>query len=169
MSSGGGATTSVASDGWTEGDGSDGASVRVCVRVRPFVPKEKVEGCQDCTRLPSGSHEVVIGNNRRFTFDKVYGPASSQEEVRVALSFALVSATMALCNPCRVCDALPCPQLFTDYVSPLVDGCFQGFNATVLAYGQTGSGKTYTMGTGSQANMLQEELGVVPRVLDQVR
>lgn len=62
-----------------------------------------------------------------------------------------------------------CPQLFDDYVSELVEGCFQGFNATVLAYGQTGSGKTYTMGTGSQANLLEEELGIVPRVLDQVR
>lgn len=25
-------------------------------------------------------------------------------------------------------------------VAPLVDGCFEGFNSTVLAYGQTGSG-----------------------------
>ena len=33
-------------------------------------------------------------------------------------------------------------------VESLVDGFFQGYNATVMAYGQTGSGKTYTMGSG---------------------
>ena len=38
-------------------------------------------------------------------------------------------------------------QLYDECVSPLVDGLFQGYNATVLAYGQTGSGKTYTMGS----------------------
>jgi kinesin family protein 4/21/27 len=37
--------------------------------------------------------------------------------------------------------------IFEECVAPLVDGLFQGYNATVLAYGQTGSGKTYTMGT----------------------
>jgi len=49
-------------------------------------------------------------------------------------------------------------ELYESCVQPLLDGCFQGLNATVLAYGQTGSGKTFTMGTtgGSQ--------GVIPRV-----
>jgi len=59
-------------------------------------------------------------------------------------------------------------QLYNDYIIDLVDGCFRGFNATVFAYGQTGSGKTYTMGTGSQVSLLQEELGIVPRVLERV-
>lgn len=31
--------------------------------------------------------------------------------------------------------------MYEQCVSPLVEGCFQGYNATVLAYGQTGSGK----------------------------
>lgn len=35
-------------------------------------------------------------------------------------------------------------QLYTKCVTPLVDGLFKGYNATVFAYGQTGSGK---MGT----------------------
>lgn len=39
-------------------------------------------------------------------------------------------------------------QVYDSCVRKLVEGCFSGYNATVLAYGQTGSGKTYTMGTG---------------------
>jgi len=38
-------------------------------------------------------------------------------------------------------------KLFDDCVAPLVDGLFEGYNATVLAYGQTGAGKTFTIGT----------------------
>jgi kinesin family protein 4/21/27 len=31
-------------------------------------------------------------------------------------------------------------------ISKLVDGAFNGYNASIIAYGQTGSGKTHTMG-----------------------
>ena len=41
-------------------------------------------------------------------------------------------------------------------VEPLVEGCFDGFNATVIAYGQTGAGKTHTMGTGFEMHHNQE-------------
>ena len=52
----------------------------------------------------------------------------------------------------------------------LVEGCFAGYNATVLAYGQTGSGKTHTMGTsGSAAASEEEEQGITPRVIRSVR
>ena len=40
---------------------------------------------------------------------------------------------------------LPSNTLYQQCVSPLVEGLFKGYNATVFAYGQTGSGKTYTM------------------------
>jgi kinesin family protein 4/21/27 len=50
--------------------------------------------------------------------------------------------------------------LFAACVRPLVDGCIDGFNATVLAFGQTGSGKTHTMGTGAGAGE-----GVVPAAM----
>ncbi|KAK3007347.1 hypothetical protein RJ639_016831, partial [Escallonia herrerae] len=61
---------------------------------------------------------VQLGTHS-FTFDHVYGSIAS-----------------------------PASTMFEECVAPLVDGLFQGYNATVLAYGQTGSGKTYTMGTG---------------------
>ena len=44
--------------------------------------------------------------------------------------------------------------------------CFDGFNATILAYGQTGSGKTFTMGTGFDVALPQEQLGIIPRAVE---
>jgi hypothetical protein len=55
-------------------------------------------------------------------------------------------------------------QLFLDEVAAVVDGCFQGYNATVLAYGQSGSGKTYTMGT-TTATLHSHQEGIIPRAL----
>ncbi len=43
--------------------------------------------------------------------------------------------------------------------------CFEGFNATVFAYGQTGAGKTFTMGTGFEPGITEENLGIVPRAV----
>lgn len=48
----------------------------------------------------------------------------------------------------------------------LILGCFEGYNATILAYGQTSSGKTYTMGTSDLAGLSEDEIGIVPRVIN---
>lgn len=116
-----------------------------------------------------GSHDsltltqVQIGSHS-FTFDHVYGDGGS-----------------------------PSSSMFEECIVPLVDGLFQGYNATVLAYGQvvpilhvlcskfeqdiiylsinfgctyvpqTGSGKTYTMGTGYSDNC---RTGIIPQVMD---
>ncbi|KAK8354406.1 hypothetical protein V6Z12_A05G219600 [Gossypium hirsutum] len=53
--------------------------------------------------------------------------------------------------------------MFEECIVPLVDGLFQGYNATVLAYGQTGSGKTYTMGTGFKDGC---QTGIIPQVMN---
>ncbi|KAJ6685868.1 CHROMOSOME-ASSOCIATED KINESIN KIF4A-LIKE PROTEIN [Salix purpurea] len=53
--------------------------------------------------------------------------------------------------------------MFEECIAPLVDGLFQGYNATVLAYGQTGSGKTYTMGTGFKDGC---QMGIIPEVMN---
>ncbi|XP_075093017.1 kinesin-like protein KIN-4A isoform X3 [Nicotiana tabacum] len=92
--------------------------VKVAVHIRPLIGDEKLQGCKDCVFLVPGKPQVQIGSHS-FTFDHVYGSSGS-----------------------------PSVTMFEECVAPLVDGLFQGYNATVLAYGQTGSGKTYTMGTG---------------------
>ena len=114
---------------------AESSSVRVAVRIRPFIKKELVEGPQTCvTSLPE-HNAVLLGQDRQFDFDKVFSMDARQSEVY-------------------------------DYcVKDLVLSCFAGYNATVLAYGQTGSGKTYTMGTGQRLNLLEEEVGIIPRVI----
>ncbi|KAL2654964.1 hypothetical protein AAZV13_04G038500 [Glycine max] len=107
--------------------------VKVAVHVRPLIADEKLQGCKDCVTVVSGKPQVQIGAHS-FTFDHVYGSTGS-----------------------------PSSSMFEECVAPLIDGLFQGYNATVLAYGQTGSGKTYTMGTGFKDGC---QTGIVPQVMN---
>ncbi|KAL2974079.1 hypothetical protein AAZX31_14G082300 [Glycine max] len=106
--------------------------VKVAVHVRPLIGEEKVQGCKDCVSVVPGKPQVQIGAHS-FTFDHVYGSTGS-----------------------------PSSAMFDECVASLVDGLFQGYNATVLAYGQTGSGKTYTMGTGFKDGCQE---GIIPQVM----
>ena len=77
-------------------------------RIRPQLPREIIDACKICTFKTPGEPQAWIGSNKAFTYDYVYDTAASQEEV------------------------------YDDTVKQLIEGCFEGFNATVLAYGQTG-------------------------------
>ncbi|XP_057629078.1 chromosome-associated kinesin KIF4-like [Chionomys nivalis] len=113
-----------------------GIPVRVALRCRPLVSKEISEGCQMCLSFVPGEPQVVVGNDKSFTYDFVFDPSTEQEEV------------------------------FNTAVAPLIKGIFKGYNATVLAYGQTGSGKTYSMGGVYTAEQEHEStIGVIPRVI----
>ncbi|XP_056603911.1 kinesin-like protein KIF21A isoform X1 [Triplophysa dalaica] len=114
--------------------GQDESSVRVAVRIRPQLAKEKIEGCHICTFVTPGEPQVVLGKDKAFTFDYVFDIDSQQEDI--------------YCN---------CTE-------NLIEGCFEGYNATIFAYGQTGSGKTHTMGTGFDVNG-DVELGIIPRAV----
>ncbi|XP_042198029.1 kinesin-like protein KIF21B [Callorhinchus milii] len=113
----------------------EGCCVKVALRIRPQSGKEKVEGCHICTLVTPGEPQVILGKDKAFTFDFVFDTEARQEEIY---------------NAC---------------VYKLVDGCFEGYNATVFAYGQTGSGKTYSMGTGFDLNISVEEKGIIPRAI----
>ncbi|XP_077053410.1 kinesin family member 4 [Siphateles boraxobius] len=113
--------------------------VRVALRCRPLVPKEINEGCQCCLNFVPGEPQVIVRNDKAFTYDYVFDPTTEQEEV------------------------------FNSAVSPLLSGLFKGYHATVLAYGQTGSGKTFSMGgtyTSEQEN--EPTVGVIPRVIRRI-
>ncbi|KAG8554020.1 hypothetical protein GDO81_003631 [Engystomops pustulosus] len=114
----------------------EGIPVRVALRCRPLVPKEINEGCKTCLTFVPGEPQVIVGNEKSFTYDFVFDPSAEQEEV------------------------------YNNAVAPLIHGLFKGYNATVLAYGQTGSGKTFSMGgayTHDQEN--EPTVGVIPRVV----
>ena len=177
------ADTPPASGRPSPGGGAEDTAVRVAVRVRPFVPKERLEQCRPCVRTLCEEGQIIIGKDRAFAFDYVFGEESSQE------------------------------QVFEAACAPLVQRCFQGYNATVFAYGQarpstrthlkphsslpaqpplppppsplpalpssppnrlprspqqTGSGKTYTMGAASVAGWAPEQIGVIPRAVEQL-
>ncbi|RDY01938.1 Kinesin-like protein KIN-4A [Mucuna pruriens] len=112
---------------------SENCSVKVALHIRPLIADERQQGCIECVSVSHGKPQVQIGSHS-FTFDYVYGNGGS-----------------------------PSVDMFEECVAPLVDGLFQGYNATVLAYGQTGSGKTYTMGTGYNDNC---RTGLVPQAMN---
>ncbi|XP_068132401.1 kinesin-like protein KIF21A isoform X6 [Hyperolius riggenbachi] len=113
----------------------DESSVRVALRIRPQLAKEKIEGCHICTSVTPGEPQVFLGKDKAFTFDFVFDIDSRQNEI------------------------------YKECTEKLIEGCFEGYNATVFAYGQTGSGKTYTMGTGFDVNNTEEEQGIIPRAV----
>ncbi|TRY85847.1 hypothetical protein DNTS_011883 [Danionella cerebrum] len=105
------------------------------VRIRPQLAREKIEGCHICTCVMPGEPQVILGKDKAFTYDHVFDMDSTQDAI------------------------------YTDCTEKLIEGCFEGYNATVFAYGQTGSGKTYTMGTGFDVAVPAEELGIIPRAV----
>mmetsp|Transcript_66749 Transcript_66749/g.211265 ORF Transcript_66749/g.211265 Transcript_66749/m.211265 type:complete len:663 (-) Transcript_66749:422-2410(-) len=122
-------------------DGEVELPVRVALRIRPQLAKERMQKARDCIAIsdaPNRPNTVVLGKDRKFTFDYVYGHDSTQESIH------------------------------TEATASLVESCFNGYNATVLAYGQTGSGKTYTMGSGNNTQALEHEVGIIPRVIRQL-
>ena len=114
---------------------SDGSleSVRVVVRIRPLLSGE-LNHTNDGLRINEDEGSITIinpisssnetnghtqqstGSSKKYSFNKVFGPVSSQDDV------------------------------FDDSgAKNLVMNCLKGYHATIFAYGQTGSGKTHTM------------------------
>ncbi|KAJ8245439.1 hypothetical protein GJAV_G00270770 [Gymnothorax javanicus] len=115
--------------------GQDESSVRVALRIRPQLAREKIEGCHICTFVTPSEPQVTLGKDKAFTYDYVFDMDTQQDAI------------------------------YTHCTEKLIEGCFEGYNATVFAYGQTGSGKTYTMGTGFDVSIDSEELGIIPRAV----
>lgn len=88
-----------------------------------------------CTQVTPDEPQIILGTDKAFTFDYVFDIPSKQSEI------------------------------YDNCVHNLIEGALQGYNATILAYGQTGSGKTYTMGTGFERDIPEEQVGIVPRAV----
>lgn len=118
------------------GDGVESSSVKVVVRVRPMVSHEILEGSRPCVFLEEAPKpQQLMILDKCFEFDSALSAEISQREVYEATA------------------------------RPLLEQFFKGYNATVLAYGQTGSGKTHTMGSTLSVSELQDDCGVIPRLL----
>lgn len=91
-------------------------NVKVVCRVRPQNAMELAQGGNSCVRLNETNIEVHLEEGTHtFSFDRIFGPDSTQHEV------------------------------FEYCAIPLINDVLQGYNATIFAYGQTSSGKTFTM------------------------
>lgn len=74
--------------------------------IRPQSLREKNEDSRVCTSVIPGIPQITIGNDKSFTYDYVFDQQTQQETI------------------------------YDQCVRELVDGTFDGYNATVLAYGQ---------------------------------
>ncbi|RHY28391.1 hypothetical protein DYB32_006012 [Aphanomyces invadans] len=113
--------------------GANNASSADLQGVKVYVrvrPMSTAEVEQGCDSAFAAESTSITLGPKTYTFDKVFDATQSQDHV------------------------------FSNSAAALLDGFFQGYNATVFAYGQTGSGKTYTMGV--------EHGGVIPHVVDEV-
>jgi hypothetical protein len=59
---------------------TDSQCVKVCVRVRPLSSNEERDGSNICVKFPVRK-EIIIGKDRKFTFDNVFSPVEGQQEV----------------------------------------------------------------------------------------
>lgn len=95
----------------------DFSNVRVAVRIRPQIARERIQQSRICTFVTDGEPQITLGKDKAFTYDHVFDMTTSQT------------------------------TFYSTCVHHLIQSSFSGYNATILAYGQTGAGKTYTMGT----------------------
>lgn len=81
---------------------------------------------------------MEVADGRKYFFDFVFGPESTQEHI------------------------------YRSTAKPLLAHFIDGFNCTILAYGQTGSGKTFTMGTDAEGlqSAASAHIGILPRLAE---
>ncbi|KAL4460357.1 hypothetical protein ABPG74_000108 [Tetrahymena malaccensis] len=140
----------------------DNENVKVAVRVRPPIAREKKENfpfistvdvspdnksiviCDflQAEKLPPEEIQEFIQNPKNypkysFTFDHVYDQDSTQEEV-----YELTAKQSVL-------------------------SVLEGFNSTIFAYGQTGTGKTFTM-EGFYMHHTDPNIGIIPRAMNEI-
>ncbi|CAH0484619.1 unnamed protein product [Peronospora farinosa] len=59
----------------------DAASVRVAVRIRPLIGREKVDRCDECVSVLEEENQIVMGKNRAFTYDYVFSKYAQQSDI----------------------------------------------------------------------------------------
>lgn len=94
--------------------------------------KEKIEGCHICTLVTPGEPQVLLGKDKAFTYDFVFDLDAQQH------------------------------QIYSACVHKLIEGCFEGYNATVFAYGQV---RSYTL---DKTMCVTDELFAMPKMVQRL-
>ena len=91
-------------------------TIKVAIRIRPFLQNEKEE-YSSIETSETNEKKIAISKGKKTlvsSFDKIFFQNTKQEEI-------------------------------FEFIKPIINSIFEGINCTILAYGQTGSGKTFTM------------------------
>ena len=88
-----------------------------------------------CSLFKVVKHIAETGINP-YTFDRVFQPETTQQEIYVQAA------------------------------QPITDAVLQGYNGTIFAYGQTSSGKTFTMTGNPDNLYDEEIRGIIPRTVE---
>jgi hypothetical protein len=134
-------------------------NVRVSVRIRPPTEDERTgvtPGGANCVDVDG--KRIIVSTGKRalephsFSFDYVFDPSSSQEEVclvQMLRNKPISEYDSPLCRNGGIATTRDClraallpafhAQVYDAIGSPLLDKAFGGYNATIFAYGQTGA------------------------------
>uniref|UniRef100_A0A914VQU9 Kinesin-like protein n=1 Tax=Plectus sambesii TaxID=2011161 RepID=A0A914VQU9_9BILA len=119
-------------------------NIQVAVRVRPLNESEKRDRARNVVDVSESTRTISVKDKlglKTFpSFDRVYGPTSTQVDI------------------------------YRDIVAEQIGEVLLGYNCTVFAYGQTGTGKTFTMEGehDREANHSWDtdpKAGIIPRAL----
>lgn len=55
--------------------------VKVALRIRPLVAKERTDGCAECLKTVKNEPQVVIGKDKCFTYDYSFSQTTPQLDV----------------------------------------------------------------------------------------
>ncbi|XP_074010615.1 kinesin-like protein KIF20B [Numenius arquata] len=120
--------------------------IQVCLRVRPFTPLERENELQGCVSLEDSTSiilkppktslsrlsEKTAGQMQKFTFSRVFGPETTQEE------------------------------FFEGTMKQPVQDFLDGYNRLIFTYGVTNAGKTYTFqGTEDDGGILPRTMDML--------
>uniref|UniRef100_A0A8C4VZR5 Kinesin family member 20B n=1 Tax=Gopherus evgoodei TaxID=1825980 RepID=A0A8C4VZR5_9SAUR len=122
--------------------------IQVCLRIRPFTATEKENESQDCVSVQDSTSIILKGPKnsmicrlseknvgqmvQKFTFSRVFGPETTQEE------------------------------FFDGTVKQPVQDFLEGHNRLIFTYGVTNAGKTYTFqGTEADIGILPRAMDML--------
>nr|XP_023864301.1 uncharacterized protein LOC111978455 isoform X4 [Salvelinus alpinus] len=129
------------------------ASVRVAVRVRPLIKREKEVSAKVIIHM-EGSTTSIDCNKKHLS--KGTPGTGLKERGRQSFSYDFSYDSTDVGSP----NFVPQEKVFKDLGCDVLEAAFDGYNACVFAYGQTGSGKSHTM-MGSPG-----DIGLIPRICE---
>ncbi|XP_029554989.1 uncharacterized protein LOC115153551 isoform X6 [Salmo trutta] len=129
------------------------ASVRVAVRVRPLMKREKEMSATVIIHM-EGSTTSIDCNKKHLS--KGTPGTGLKDRGRQSFTYDFSYDSTDVGSP----NFVPQEKVFKDLGCDVLEAAFDGYNACVFAYGQTGSGKSHTM-MGSPG-----DIGLIPRICE---